>query len=219
VQGPYREGNVDDFEKTAYLDEWFGKVLGTESRPPGATEFVGIIEAKLDFGTRKYGPGSWKRHDMWGELLTELVDTFNYPYLAWRVMRELGVDKSQPQLFLRIEGALRKMALESFNNWATLTRLVATLDALNIPRSVSGEDRVGVQTTMEAVTDDRTDNAEAAAGAGGSSDGGPAAVDDGPGEPGTDRGDVEVRAGSDGPAAGTGPGHEAPRVRHRSGAS
>jgi hypothetical protein len=199
-------------DQNALLDEWVGMVLGTESRPPGSTEFVGIIEAKLDFGIQKYGIGSWKRHDMWGELMTELVDLFNYPYLAWRVLREQGVDKSQPQLFLRIEASLRRVSLEAYNNWATLTRLVNTLDALKIPHSLTTEDLVGVQmeitdgtdTTGLAPTEGATDAT---------------ADDGGPGGSGSGDGDGEVRAGSADATPGAEPGNKAPGVRHRSGAS
>jgi hypothetical protein len=209
-------------DQNALLDEFVGMVLGTESRPPGSTEFVGIIEAKLDFGIQKYGPGSWKRHDMWGEMLTELVDLFNYPYLAWRVLKEQGVDKSQPQLFHRIEQQLRRISLEAFNNWASMTRLVHTLDALKIPRSLTTEDLVGLQTTLEIATDDRTDADRTTSEGAGDVTGDPEGTDGeagGSGGPGGDRGPVEVRAGSAGAAASGGRRHEAARLRDRSGAS
>lgn len=195
-------------DQNNHLDQFVGMVLGTETRPPGSAEFVATIEAKLDFGIQKYGPGSWRRHDMISELLTELVDTFNYPYLVWRVMMELGVDRNHPQLFMRIEQACRRIALESFTQWATLTRLLATLDGLGVPRSVSGENQVGVQQT-ENHTDDGTDADRLEA-----TSGDPAATGDAGGS-GNSGSDGEVRHEPGDAAASEGPRHAAPRVRRQ----
>lgn len=132
-----------DESKTVYLDEFADFVLGKDLRPPSSSDFLGLIEAKLELGTRKYGAESWRHHDMIREMLAELVDVFNYAYLEWRVLREIRLDTTQPQVFMRAEGLLRRIALEAFNSWASMMRLVSTFDALEIPHSVSGEDRVG----------------------------------------------------------------------------
>jgi hypothetical protein len=215
--GRSRGESVDgDQEKTNRLDEFADMVLGQSFRPPKSNEFLALVEAKLDHGTRKYGPGSWRHHDMIRELLSELIDSYNYPYLIWRVLLEQGVDKSHPQLFLRIARQLEKTAADAFTAWAALSRMGETLDAAGIPRSVTGENRVSRDARMtlgEAIEDDPG----ATAAWGSADEPAPDAGDDrGPGSGG---GSGEVPAAPAGAAESDGPGHEGTRPRRRSSSS
>lgn len=132
-----------DEAKTLYLDEFCSMVLGQSFRPPMSTEFTDLIEDKLAHGTRKYGENSWEKHDMIREMQAELVDTFNYAYLEFRVLRALSLETINSMIFQRAAALLRKIALDAFNGWVSITKLAAQLDALGLQRSVSGDDRVG----------------------------------------------------------------------------
>jgi hypothetical protein len=104
-------------------------------------DFAVATGAKLDHGDAKYGADAWARHDMLDEALNEVIDLGNYAYLKWRQLREL---ECNPAIMVAM-GAMTELYSACLPFYANLRSLQNVLDDAKVPRSLTTENFVGVQ--------------------------------------------------------------------------
>lgn len=122
-----------------------GESAGTWILP---TRLARASRAKLEVGDAKYGPDTWREFDLLAHALGEVVDLYNYAYLEWLALSELGSRAKllgQDARAQACDGASGLMVLAAAGaaTWhSQLTLIQRQLDDAGVPRSVSGKDRV-----------------------------------------------------------------------------
>jgi hypothetical protein len=141
--------------KTARVQE-FQDLVAERAKDAGTFALpVALARAaaeKLDLGDEKYGPDSWRDHDMLAEAMGEVVDLYNYAYLEWLVLGELRVRirltstiPDDPLLLFVDRGreAMLQMGVGALAWHAQVSLTARELGDAGIPRSLSGADLVG----------------------------------------------------------------------------